>query len=259
MSNLIIKIENLSKQYKIGKKFDNTLYDNINSKINSFGNVFRSKKTKKREEKSDYIWALKDISLNIKEGDVVGIIGKNGSGKSTLLKLISNISFPTSGKIRLKGRVGSLLEVGMGFHRELTGRDNIFLYGAILGMMRKEIMQKFDSIVNFSEVEDFLDTPIKYYSSGMNVRLAFSVASHLETEILILDEVLAVGDINFQKKCIKKIKEIACSGRTILFVSHSIDNLQKICSKSIFLEKGQLIDYSSTEKIKEKYLKFIEF
>lgn len=204
----------------------------------------------RREE----LWALKDVWLEVQQGERLGIIGRNGAGKSTLLKLLSRITVPTTGSIRLKGRVGSLLEVGTGFHPELTGRENIFLNGAILGMGRKEIVRKFDEIVAFSEVERFLDTPVKRYSSGMYVRLAFAVAAHLEPEILIVDEVLAVGDAQFQKKCLTKMGEVTREGRTVLFVSHNMPAIQSLCSRVIWLDGGQIVSNGKTAQVVSDYV-----
>jgi len=198
-------------------------------------------------------WALKDVSFEVKRGEVVGIIGRNGAGKSTLLKILSRITEPSEGRVTLRGRVASLLEVGTGFHPELTGRENIFLNGAILGMTKAEIKKKFDEIVAFAEVERFLDTPVKRYSSGMYVRLAFAVAAHLEPEILVVDEVLAVGDAEFQKKCLGKMKDVATGGRTVLFVSHNMGMVQSLCSKAMLLEKGSVVGDGETNKILKKY------
>lgn len=200
-------------------------------------------------------WALKDVSLEIRQGDRVGIVGRNGAGKSTLLKLLSRITEPTAGRIRLKGRVASLLEVGTGFHPELTGRENIYLNGAILGMTKLETKRKFDAIVDFAEVETFLDTPVKRYSSGMYVRLAFAVAAHWEPEILVVDEVLAVGDGAFQKKCLKKMEEVSGGGRTILFVSHNLQAIRALCPRTILLDKGRLVSDGPTEETLGKYMK----
>ena len=199
-------------------------------------------------------WALKDVSFEVPRGECVGVIGRNGAGKSTLLKILSRITEPTTGEIRLRGRVGSLLEVGTGFHPELTGRENVFLNGAILGMSRAEIRKKFDEIVAFAEVEKFLDTPVKYYSSGMYTRLAFAVAAHLEPEILIVDEVLAVGDAEFQKKCLGKMGEVAKGGRTVLFVSHAIGTVQAICAQAIFLQGGRVVEFGPAHKVASLYL-----
>ena len=227
--DIAINIDGLSKKYIIGKQKDGSLRG-------SLSNIFKSSASKKEE-----FWALKDISFEIQKGDVIGIIGKNGAGKSTLLKVLSQITQPTTGRIEINGRVASLLEVGTGFHPELTGRENIFLNGTILGMTRKEVASKFDEIVAFSGVEKFIDTPVKRYSSGMYVRLAFAVAAHLEPEILIIDEVLAVGDGEFQKKCIGKMKDVAGEGRTVIFVSHDLAAVKKLCTKGILLERGRKV------------------
>ena len=200
-------------------------------------------------------WALKDVNFDIQKGDVVGVIGRNGAGKSTLLKILSRITEPTTGEINLNGRVGSLLEVGTGFHQELTGRENIFLNGAILGMSRQEIAKQFDAIVNFAGVEQFLDTPVKRYSSGMYVRLAFAVAAHLNPEILIVDEVLAVGDSEFQKKCMGKMQDVSMSGRTVLFVSHNMAAIQQLCNKSLLFRMGRLIKQGQTEDVVIDYMR----
>ncbi|NDC40365.1 MAG: ATP-binding cassette domain-containing protein [Chitinophagia bacterium] len=207
-----------------------------------------------RKEKSDYAWALRDINFDVSQGDTVGIIGKNGAGKSTLLKLLSRVTTPSTGTISIKGRIASLLEVGTGFHPELTGRENIFMNGAILGMTRKEISSKFDEIVAFAGVELYIDTPVKRYSSGMYVRLAFGVAAHLEPEILIVDEVLAVGDAEFQKKCLGKMGDVASHGRTILFVSHNMQAVQSLCRKAIYMKAGRISDVGPTESVINNYL-----
>lgn len=208
----------------------------------------------RREEPT--VWAIKDVSFDVNEGDVVGIIGRNGAGKSTLLKILSRITEPTEGRITMRGRIASLLEVGTGFHPELTGRENIFLNGALLGMTAKEIRAKFDEIVAFSEIEKFLDTPVKRYSSGMYVRLAFAVAAHLEPEILVIDEVLAVGDAAFQKKCLGKMGDIGKEGRTVLFVSHNMTALRSLCKSAVLMENGKNTDYGESGKIINKYLSF---
>ena len=213
----------------------------------------RSRTTDERRVKEDF-WALKDVSFEVAEGEVVGIIGKNGSGKSTLLKILSRITPPTEGRARLRGRVASLLEVGTGFHPDLSGRENIYLNGAILGMQRQEIKSRFDDIVAFAEVEKFLDTPVKRYSSGMYVRLAFAVAAHLEPEILIVDEVLSVGDAEFQKKCLGKMGEVAKGGRTVLFVSHNMAAVQALTSRALLLSGGCLVKSAETEKVVSTYL-----
>src|SRR5690242_18768496 len=217
MSDVAIRVENLSKRFKIGvgKARHDTLRDQI---VGGLSSLIRSRRSS--DKRTDTFWALTDVSFEIKKGEVIGIIGRNGAGKSTLLKILSRITDPTDGEVKIKGRVASLLEVGTGFHPELTGRENIFLNGAILGMSRVEIARKFDEIVAFAEIERFLDAPVKRYSSGMYVRLAFAVAAHLEPEILVVDEVLAVGDAQFQKKCLGKMKEVGKEGRTVIFVSH---------------------------------------
>lgn len=246
MSDIAIKVENLSKLYTLGSGKSGSLYESV-------GNLFSSKK-KKIEENS--FWALDQLNFEIKHGQAVGIIGRNGAGKSTLLKVLSRITQPTKGKFSINGRVSSLLEVGTGFHPELSGRENIFLNGTILGMSRSEIKSKLDEIVDFSGVEKFLDTPVKHYSSGMYVRLAFAVAAHLEPEILIIDEVLAVGDAQFQKKCLGKMSEVTGQGRTVLFVSHQMNAIESFCNSIIVLNKGSL-QYSDNNVRKgiELYLK----
>ncbi len=246
-----VKLENIGKKYTIyhqNREKYQTLRDTIAAK---FGNLFDKKKLSPKKE--DF-WALKEINFEIKEGDKVGIIGRNGAGKSTLLKILSRITEPTTGKFTVRGRVASLLEVGTGFHPELTGRENIYLNGSILGMTRNEIKKKFDEIVAFSEVEKFLDTPVKRYSSGMYVRLAFSVAAHLEPEILIVDEVLAVGDASFQKKCLGKMGEIGEGGRTVLFVSHNMEAISRLCNSAILLKNGQIDNYGDTENVIKYYM-----
>ena len=263
MSKPIIKIKNLSKCYRIGTKekgyktFREAIIDGISAPFKNLKRLQRLTKFNNNgndAQSSDIIWALKDISCEINEGEVLGIIGKNGSGKSTFLKILSRITEPTGGIIEINGRVSSLLEVGTGFHPELTGRENIFLNGAVLGMRKQEIEEKFDEIVNFAEIEKFLDTPVKRYSSGMYVRLAFAVAAHLEPEILLIDEVLAVGDIAFQKKCLGKMGEVAKGGRTVLFVSHNMESIQRLCAKAILLHEGTVLMEGSTDEVISKYL-----
>jgi len=235
MSDSIITVENLSKKYIISHKKQEhytAMRDVLVNGVKGFGKKLLGKGNKSNT-KEDF-WALKDINFEIKQGDRVGIIGRNGAGKSTLLKILSRITEPTTGKIHLRGRVASLLEVGTGFHPELTGRENIFLNGAIMGMSKWEIKKKFDEIVEFAEVEKFLDTPVKRYSSGMYVRLAFAVAAHLEPEILIVDEVLAVGDAQFQKKCLGKMEDVGKEGRTVLFVSHNMGAVNQLCNVGLF-------------------------
>jgi lipopolysaccharide transport system ATP-binding protein len=253
----VIKVSNLSKQYRLGQVGTGT----ISHDVNRWWHKIRGKEDpylkigesndRTVKGKSDYVWALKDINFEVEQGEVLGIIGRNGAGKSTLLKILSRTTSPTTGSVKLKGRVASLLEVGTGFHPELSGRDNIYLNGAILGMTRQEIKRKFDEIVDFAGVERYIDTPVKRYSSGMYVRLAFGVAAHLESEILIVDEVLAVGDAEFQKKCLGKMKEVSeGQGRTVLFVSHNMGAVKSLCSKAISLKSG-VLDYQgeATETI----------
>ncbi len=248
MSN-IITVENISKSYRLGAKQQNTtLRDSIISTL-------KSPFAKSNKDDDSILWALKEINFEIKRGETVGIIGHNGAGKSTLLKILSRITKPTKGEALLKGRVGSLLEVGTGFHAELTGRENIFLNGAILGMRREEILKKFDEIVAFAEVEKFLDTPVKFYSSGMYMRLAFAVAAHLEPEILIVDEVLAVGDITFQRKCLNKMKDVGEHGRTVLFVSHNMQAVARLCTRGILLREGQISADGTMNNVINAYLK----
>jgi lipopolysaccharide transport system ATP-binding protein len=250
MSNFALQVENLSKLYHIGmQEQHDTLRDSIVS-------VFKRAKQRKAEtaDGKDTIWALKDISIDVKQGEAIGIIGRNGAGKSTLLKILSQITEPTSGRAVINGRVGSLLEVGTGFHPELTGRENIFLNAAILGMKRVEINRKFDEIVAFSEIEKFLDTPVKRYSSGMYVRLAFAVAAHLEPEILLIDEVLAVGDASFQKKCLGKMRDVTTGGRTVLFVSHNMIAVQSLCRRVVWLDNGKIVDHGETRQVVANYL-----
>ncbi|MBK8519186.1 MAG: ABC transporter ATP-binding protein [Saprospiraceae bacterium] len=262
MSYPIIKVENLSKSYMIsheGKESYTALRDVIANKTKNLFNF--NKKGVKTElyngfESKDEFWALKDINFEINQGDRVGIIGRNGAGKSTLLKVLSRITEPTTGRITLNGRVASLLEVGTGFHPELTGRENIYLNGAILGMSRAEIKRKFDEIVDFAEVERFLDTPVKRYSSGMYVRLAFAVAAHLEPEILVVDEVLAVGDAEFQKKCLGKMEDVSNNeGRTVLFVSHNMSAIKQLCTLGILLQNGTIVCASTVQNTINEYLK----
>ena len=253
MSNVAIKCENLGKKYKIGTKEKYFSFrDTIVSAIKWPYYVLSKKKSLKKDE----LWALRNVSFRVKKGEVIGVIGRNGAGKSTLLKLLCKITEPTEGKAAISGRVASLLEVGTGFHDELTGRENIYLNGSILGMKKKEIDRKFNEIVEFSGVEKFLDTPVKRYSSGMKVRLAFSVAAHIEPEILLIDEVLAVGDVEFQDKCLGRMSEVTKkSGRTILFVSHNMGAIQNLCSKCMLLENGRIKMFDETNKVVTQYLK----
>src|SRR4051794_25220116 len=233
MSQYAIRASGLSKQYTLG-----TSSSSYGTLVETLANVARNRG---RSEPRRTVWAVKDVSFEIAPGEAVGFIGRNGAGKSTILKILSRITKPTSGRASVHGRVGSLLEVGTGFHGELTGRENTYLNGAILGMTKKEIDRKFDEIVAFAEVEQFVDTPVKHYSSGMYLRLAFAVAAHLEPEILLIDEVLAVGDIAFQRKCIGKMGDVARQGRTILFVSHNMAAVESLCSTAYLLENGQLV------------------
>ncbi len=248
----VIKVEKISKQYRIGAREapHTTLRDTVAGALRSPLNILRGR----ARSADEIIWALRNVSFEIRQGEVVGIIGHNGAGKSTLLKILSRITEPTSGRIELYGRIGSLLEVGTGFHPELTGRENLFLNGAILGMRRAEIERKFDEIVAFSEIEKFIDTPVKHYSSGMYLRLAFSVAVHLEPEVLILDEVLAVGDASFQTKCFNKMHEVMKQGRTILFVSHSMQAITRLCQRAIYLSGGVILDDGSAQQVASTYL-----
>lgn len=250
--------QGISKKYVIGhqrREQYTTLRDVLSSTVRSiFRNAVDRSGSARDYPVSEDFWALSDVSFDIKQGDRVGIIGRNGAGKSTLLKVLSRITEPTSGKITIRGRVSSLLEVGTGFHPELTGRENIFLNGAILGMSKVDIRKKFDAIVDFSEVEKFLDTPVKRYSSGMYVRLAFAVAAHLEPDILIVDEVLAVGDAQFQKKCLGKMQDVGQEGRTVLFVSHNMVALKSICDKAIWLGDGKVVESGNAEEVVSKYL-----
>ncbi len=261
MGDTVIKVENLGKKYLIRHQLpagQATLKDYLVDSARTIGRRIRhlgGKSSNEAESSREEFWALKDVSFEVKQGDRVGIIGRNGAGKSTLLKILSQITEPTTGEIQLQGRVASLLEVGTGFHPDLTGRENIFLNGSILGMTKAEITNKFDEIVDFAAIEKFLDTPVKRYSSGMYVRLAFAVAAHLEPEILIIDEVLAVGDIQFQKKCLGKMQSISQDeGRTVLFVSHSMDTIQRLCSQCLFLEEGQIANYGKISDVIPHYL-----
>lgn len=258
MSKTIITGREISKAYRLGmaqhrQNFKETVSELLRTPL---------KRLRKFNEDwgdgEDTFWALKDVNFDVQQGDVVGLIGRNGAGKSTLLKVLSRITEPTTGEIRMKGRVSSLLEVGTGFHPELTGRENIFLNGAILGMKRAEIRRKFDQIVEFSEIAKFLDTPVKRYSSGMYVRLAFSVAAHLDPEILIVDEVLAVGDAAFQKKCLGKMNDVVKQGRTVIFVSHSMDAIASLCTSVILMTKGKSSEKMSTEEGIRQYLGMVQ-
>ncbi len=262
MSNTAIKVENLSKIYRLGEIGTGTISRDMERwfkmKVLKQEDPFlKIGETNDRANKgaSDIVYSLQDINFEINQGDAVGIIGRNGAGKSTLLKILSRVTTPSTGKINIKGRVASLLEVGTGFHPELTGRENIYLNGAILGMRKREIDRKLDEIIDFSGVERYIDTPVKRYSSGMYVRLAFAVAAHLESEILIVDEVLAVGDAEFQKKCLGKMGEVSKGeGRTVLFVSHNMHAIKKLCNNAMLLQNGKLVDHSKTEIVIQNYL-----
>lgn len=281
MSEQAIRVIKIGKEYRVGERVQyNTLRENIagfatkvitgikkgrfeerGSTVSNLGTNPPSKQSHhdiNRHSKPNYFWSLRDVSFDVKRGEIIGIIGSNGAGKSTLLKLISGISEPTEGRIEIHGRIGSLLEVGTGFHQELTGRENIFLNGAILGMKRREIERKYDEIVDFSGIEHFLDTPVKFYSSGMRVRLGFSVAAHLEPDILLLDEVLAVGDAAFQKKCLGKLDNVVTSdGRTVLFVTHDMAAILSLCERVVLLEDGKVSTIGPTEQVVDQYLKSI--
>ena len=262
MNRVVIKAEDISKQYRLGVVGTGTVRDdlkrwwfNVRGKEDPFLKIGESNDRSSKGE-SDYVWSLQDINFEVNQGDSVGIIGRNGAGKSTLLKILSQVTLPTTGRIYTKGRIASLLEVGTGFHPEMTGRENIYLNGAILGMRKDEITRKFDEIVAFSGVERYIDTPVKRYSSGMYVRLAFAVAAHLESEILIVDEVLAVGDADFQKKCLGKMNEVSKGeGRTVLFVSHNMAAVKSLCTKGIVLENGMLAHNGPSEQAVSFYLK----
>lgn len=262
MSRVVIRAEDISKQYRLGVVGTGTVRDdlkrwwfNVRGKEDPFLKIGESNDRSSKGE-SEYVWSLQDINFEVNQGDSVGIIGRNGAGKSTLLKILSQVTLPTTGKIYTKGRIASLLEVGTGFHPEMTGRENIYLNGAILGMRKHEITRKFDEIVAFSGVERYIDTPVKRYSSGMYVRLAFAVAAHLESEILIVDEVLAVGDADFQKKCLGKMNEVSKGeGRTVLFVSHNMAAVKSLCTKGIVLENGLLAFSGQSEQAVSYYLK----
>lgn len=261
MSRLALKVENLNKAYQLGNISTGTIsrdierwYARVRGKEDPYSRI-GEQNDQRIKSSSNIVWSLKDINFEIKQGEIVGIIGRNGAGKSTLLKILSKITSPTSGKITGTGRVASLLEVGTGFHPELSGRENIFLNGTILGMRKKEISKKLDEIVEFAGVERYLDTPVKRYSSGMYVRLAFAVAAHLESEILIVDEVLAVGDIEFQRKCLGKMGEVSKGeGKTVLFVSHNMDSIKKLCNTGFLLENGELHSTGHIDSIIQKYL-----
>jgi len=264
MDDIVIKAEKLGKKYTIGHQAQRggyvALRDVIAQNVRGFWNKTRDLMQGKpiiQGDQQEEIWALKDVNFEVKQGEAIGIIGRNGAGKSTLLKVLSRITEPSVGRVTIKGRVASLLEVGTGFHPELTGRENIYLNGAILGMSRQEIKKKFDEIVAFAEIEKFLDTPVKRFSSGMYVRLAFAIAAHLDPEILLVDEVLAVGDAEFQKKCLGKMDEVAKGGRTILFVSHNMGMMSNLCSKAFLLNKGLIVKEGHMEEVVSYYMKYV--
>ena len=260
MSDIAIRVDNLSKQYRIGaqqaayRTIRETLVDGFQAPFRRTGRLLRGQ-AHGAADLQEAIWALRDVSFEINRGEAVGIIGRNGAGKSTLLKILSKITKPTRGRVEIHGRVGSLLEVGTGFHAELTGRENVYLNGTILGMRKREVDRKFDEIVAFAEIEKFLDTPVKHYSSGMYVRLAFAVAAHLEPEILLVDEVLAVGDVAFQKKCLGKMSGVAKAGRTVLFVSHNMEAVQRFCGRSLLVESGRVIRQGPSVEVVQEYLR----
>jgi len=260
MSKTIIEVENISKLYRLGQVGTGTISNDIKrwwhtvrGKEDPFMKIGQSNDRTQDDGTLDFVWSLKDINFEVKHGEVLGIIGRNGAGKSTLLKILSKITAPTTGRISIEGRVASLLEVGTGFHPELTGRENIFLNGTILGMSKTEVKSKLEEIVDFSGVAKYLDTPVKRYSSGMMVRLGFAVAAHLEPEILIVDEVLAVGDVEFQKKCLGKMKDVSGEGRTVLFVSHNMEAVKNLCTKAILLEKGHNVFSGYSSEVVSKY------
>lgn len=262
MSDVVIRAEQLSKQYRLGTVGRKTLHDDINrwlyrlvGKEDPYLKIGEENDRTVRGS-SDYVWALRDVSFDVRQGEVLGVVGRNGAGKSTLLKILSRVTAPTTGQVKIKGRIASLLEVGTGFHPELTGMDNIFLNGAILGMNRREIKSKLEAIIDFAGVERYIDTPVKRYSSGMYVRLAFAVAAHLEPDILIVDEVLAVGDAEFQKKCLGKMKDVSeKDGRTVLFVSHNLPTILKLCNKAMVMDNGRTILIDTPESAIDVYLK----
>jgi lipopolysaccharide transport system ATP-binding protein len=261
MNDAVIQVTNLGKRYRIGarqeanKTLAETLTQSVGASLRTARRLFRRVEIRRED---DLIWALKEVSFEVRQGEVVGIIGRNGAGKSTLLKILSRITIPTEGRAIFRGRIGSLLEVGTGFHPELTGRENVYLNGAILGMRKAEIDRKFDEIVAFSEIDQFIDTPVKHYSSGMYVRLAFAVAAHLEPEILLVDEVLAVGDAAFQKKCLGKMGDVAQGGRTVLFVSHNMAAVQQLCPRTIVLADGRVFLDDATGAAIPRYLRSLE-
>src|ERR1700720_3331172 len=252
--SIAIHVESLGKRYRIGRRARYlTLRDRLTNVLKSPARWVRASAAGPSESGPRYIWAMRNVSFDLQEGEVLGLIGRNGAGKSTLLKILSRVTQPTEGNAEIHGRVGSLLEVGTGFHLELTGRENTYLNGAILGMGRREISRKFDEIVAFAEVADFIDTPLKHYSTGMQMRLAFAVAAHLEPETLLVDEVLAVGDLAFQKKCLGKMGEVASGGRTIIFVSHQLNQIRRLCEKVIWLDQGKIFQAGPTPEVAGAY------
>ena len=246
MTAVAVHAEGLSKRYRLGAGVQGRLTESLSNAV--------ARRRRRDQDRNDVIWALRDVSFEVSEGEVVGIIGRNGAGKTTLLKILSRITEPTSGFFELRGRVGSLLEVGSGFHPDLTGAENVYLYGSFLGMRRREMKSRFDDIVSFAEVEDFIDTPVKRYSSGMYMRLAFAVAAHLEPEILIVDEVLAVGDIAFQKKCLGKMEEVAGGGRTVLFVSHNMAAITSLCGRAYLLDAGSIVREGDAREVAQSFV-----
>lgn len=256
MSNTVIRVENIGKLYRIGsydpyRTLADAIYALFAHSARRIRNGFRYK-----EKEREYIWALKEVSFEVKQGEILGIVGRNGSGKSTLLKILSRITVPTDGFAHVQGRIASLLEIGIGFHPDLTGRENIYLNGAIMGMRKFEIKGRFDEIVSFAGVDKFVDVPVKYYSSGMYVRLAFAVAAHLESDILLIDEVLAVGDLEFQKKCLGKMDDATKQGRTILFISHNMAAINRLCGRALWIDKGRIMAHGVTADVLEKYISF---
>ncbi len=255
MDDVVIRIENLSKRYQIGERKPYlALRDVLARAMSAPARIFRPRKPSSSNGDASHIWALKDVSFEVRQGEIVGIVGRNGAGKSTLLKILARVTKPTNGFAQVRGRMGSLLEVGTGFHPELTGRENVYLSGAILGMRKGEIDRKFDEIVAFAELEKFIDTPVKHYSSGMYVRLAFAVAAHLEPQVLIVDEVLAVGDYQFQEKCLRRMDEVGRSGRTILLVSHNVTAISNACDRCILLKEGRIAEDGPTAGVVAEYL-----
>jgi homopolymeric O-antigen transport system ATP-binding protein len=254
MSNVAIRVDKISKQYAIGKREKYlALRDVLTETLKAPLRFFQHRNGSSSEPASGLIWALKDICLDVQQGEIIGLIGRNGAGKSTLLKILTRITRPTSGRAHVDGRVGSLLEVGTGFHTELTGRENVYFYGSMLGMRKKEIEQKFDEIVDFAGVEKFLDTPLKHFSSGMQSRLAFAIAAHLEPEVLLVDEVLAVGDLEFQKKCLGRMEKVSQGGRTVVLVSHQLNQIRRLCKRVVWLDQGQVRQAGPTLEVTGAY------